>query len=665
MTDGMQNKILQEYNSEEHILACLSSSPSNTKIIKTAAQMSKAFGGKFTALYVKTPESENMTRENRERLETNIRLAESLGAEIATVYADDIAQQIIEFVRLSKITKVVIGRSSLYVGRLFYRHTITDKLIKSSPGLDIYIIPNTEIKKNRGFYGTFSALKYPTLIQWAWMILILFLSTALGFLFRLFYFTEANTITVYMLGVLIVAIITKNYICSGVFSLASVLLFNFFFTEPQFTFKTYESGYPVTFVIMLTVSLLMGTLAYKVAASVKLSANTAYRTNIMLQANLLLQKTDSEDAVIAIMAQQLVKLLSRNIVIYRLHGNNLGMPQVFPTERGGDPDMLLSNSEINVATHLFENKEYTDINGIRIKNSACVYFSVKTNNTVFCIVGVEIGNKPIEHFECSILISILGESALAIENLRNVREKEKITLLAKNEKLRANLLRTISHDLRTPLTSISGNAETLLANYNNLDDNTRCKILKDISDDSGWLISLVENLLSVSRISEGQMNINLSAQLVDEVITEALKHVDRKAIDHEIITDFGNELLLAKMDARLISQVIINLVDNAIKYTPKGSIITVSAKPDGNHIIISVADNGNGIPDEQKKEVFRMFYTGNNSIADCRRSLGLGLSLCESIINAHQGKLTLTDNKPHGCIFSFTLEKSEVYLSEQ
>ncbi len=160
------------------------------------------------------------------------------------------------------------------------------------------------------------------------------------------------------------------------------------------------------------------------------------------------------------------------------------------------------------------------------------------------------------------------------------------------------------------------------------------------------------------------MNVTMSAQLVDEVITEALKHTNRKGANHNITTDFGDELLLADMDARLISQVVINLVDNAIKYTPEGSDIKIRAKKDKDIIYVSVADNGGGIPDDKKQEVFKMFYTGENKVADCRRSLGLGLSLCESIVNAHGGQITLTDNKPIGSVFTFTLKASEVNINE-
>ncbi len=507
-------------------------------------------------------------------------------------------------------------------------------------------------------------IRIPSLKQWGWTLLSLVLSTALGFVFYLFDFTEANIITVYILGVLITTLITKNYICSTAFSIISVFLFDLFFVAPMFSLIPLDSGYPATFAIMLLSSLITGTLANKLAASAKLSSNSAYRMSIMLQTNKLLQKAEEEDVIINIVVQQLLKLLDRNISVYKAEGNKLSEPEFFSKDVDIKYPALLYQKESNVAFCAYQNNRCSGVGTDLQSASIGTYYPIGISNAVFFVIGIETRAKAIENFENSIVVSILGEAALAIENLRNSKEKEEVALLAKNEQLRANLLRAISHDLRTPLTSISGNAENLLMNFDNIDEETRRKILTDVGDDAEWLIALVENLLSVSRISEGRMNINMSVQLADEVITEALRHISRKAKNHRILTDFGNDLLLAKMDARLISQVIINLVDNAVKYTPEGSVIVVSAKDEGKNIRISVSDNGEGIPDEQKKDVFRMFYTGKNDVADCRRSLGLGLSLCESIIAAHGSQLILSDNNPHGCNFIFTLKKSEVNISE-
>ena len=245
-----------------------------------------------------------------------------------------------------------------------------------------------------------------------------------------------------------------------------------------------------------------------------------------------------------------------------------------------------------------------------------------------------------------------------------MQEKEKAAIFAKNEQLRANLLRAISHDLRTPLTAISGNASNLLANDQKMDGETRKQIFSDIYDDSMWLINLVENLLAITRIEGGQVNLNSSVELMEEVIAEAMRHVNRRGEEHDIRVKNEQDLILAKIDAKLIVQVIINLVDNAIKYTPKGSLIEVACRKQGKQVIVTVSDNGPGIPDDQKSHIFDMFYCGSNRVADSRRSLGLGLSLCKSIVTAHGGVISVSDNQPRGTVFTFTLPAGEVELHE-
>ncbi len=275
-----------------------------------------------------------------------------------------------------------------------------------------------------------------------------------------------------------------------------------------------------------------------------------------------------------------------------------------------------------------------------------------------------MGENPLDFFENSILHSILGECALALENERNAKEKEEAAVLARNEQLRANLLRSISHDLRTPLTSISGNASNLMNNGCRFSDEQKERLYSDIYDDSLWLINLVENLLSVSRLEEGHVNLDLSTQLLDDMISEALRHVNRRSAGHSISVHHDDELLLARADARLIVQVIINLVDNAVKYTPSGTDIQITTRREGNFAVVSIADHGLGISDEAKERVFDMFYTGANQIADSRRSMGLGLGLCRAIVSAHGGTITLADNVPTGAVFIFTLPIGEVELHE-
>jgi len=655
---------------EERILVCLSSSPSNGKIIRTAAQMAEAFNGTLTALFVETPLAGKMGKEDQERLKGNIKLAKQSGAEIETVYGDDISFQIAEFARLSGITRIVIGRSAAKKKGIFAGTSLVEKLIDHAPEMEIYIIPDSQMgpevirKWNRLVQKNDFSLK--AAIQSAG---ILFAATAAGWMFEKLKLTDANIITVYILGVLLISIVTEGWFYSFSATIASVLVFNFLFTAPRFTLRAYDRSYPFTFAVMFLAALITGSLASRLKQHAGQAARDAYRLKVLLDTNQLLQQAKGKSEILEGTAQQIVKLLKRETVIYDVKNGKLGQP-LHTIPQGGEVLVEDENCEEQAAVWALENNRHAGTGTDHFKQAKRQYLAIRVNSTVYGVVGIMIQKQPLDAFENSVLLSILGECALALENDKNVREKEEAAILAKNEQLRANLLRTISHDLRTPLTSISGNANNLLYNESCLDAQMRRQIYGDIYDDSMWLIDLVENLLSVTRIEEGRMQIRQSAELVDEVIREALKHTGQSRTGRTIKVEEEDELILAKMDARLIVQVLINLIGNAVKYTPQGTDITVQVKKEmtenreNPQVIISVCDLGDGIPDDRKERVFDMFYTGGDQVADSRRSLGLGLGLCRSIINAHGGKIWISDNIPHGAVVTFTLPAEEVALNE-
>ncbi len=353
----------------------------------------------------------------------------------------------------------------------------------------------------------------------AYCLLILTLATLLGYAFKAFSLTEADIIMLYIIAVLVISIITSNILYCLISSVVCVVLFNFFFTYPDFSLSAYDAGYPVTFVTMFITAFIAGSLANK---------------------------------------------LKRNIKIAE----------------------------------------------------------------------------------------------------QNAKEKEAAALLAQNEQTRANMLRSISHDLRTPLTSISGNASTLISGGSTLDEAAKQQIYSDIYSESMWLIGLVENLLYATRIEDGRMQLELSVEILDDIIQEAVKHILRTHPKRSIEVDMQDEIIPVAADANLIVQVIINLIDNAIKYSEDDTTITVSVKKDTDFAVVSVADNGSGIQQSEKEKVFEMFYTGASRSSDSRRSLGLGLSLCKSIVNSHGGVIKVSDNSPKGTVVSFTLPLGEVELNE-
>ena len=489
-------------------------------------------------------------------------------------------------------------------------------------------------------------------------------TTGLGLLFQKAGLTDANIITIYILSVLINSVITSNRIYEIVYSLACVMIFNYFFTVPRYTFLAYDQGYPVTFLVMLIASLMTGTLAEKLKRTARQYAESAYRTRILFETNQVLGKAAGSEEITETVANQLIKLLEKDVIVYLADEEKLLIPQIYPVSPETDQGIYLSTEEKKVAQWVFGHNRQAGATTEIYPQAACLYYSVRVNEKVYGVIGVAIPKEPLDAFENSILLSILGEYALALENDKILREKEAVALRAQNERLRANLLRSISHDLRTPLTSISGNASILMSDGDHFDEETKHQLYTDIYDDSIWLIELVENLLAISKIEDNHMNMQFTTEVLDEVLMAALEHVDRRKSEHRMVVNNSDELLLIKMDARLIVQVIINVVNNAIKYTQQGSVITISTEKQGDKAIIQIADNGPGVGDDEKDRIFEMFYCGSGQSADSQRSLGLGLALCKSIITAHGGEISVSDNVPCGAIFTITLPLEEVSIHE-
>lgn len=647
----------------EHILVCISASPSNAKVIRTAARMAEAFHSGFTALFVETAGTKELKGESLKRLRDNMRLAEQLGARIATVYGEDPAIQIAEYARVSGITKIILGRTTHKAPPFMKNKALADRLTDRMEDVDIYIIPDVQPlykRKKKLLRRPEQKLRWSDLLRSA---LIIAAATGVGFVFYEGGLREANLIIVYLLGVVLTAVWTNGYFYGILASLLSVVAFNFFFTIPRFSLRAFDPNYPVTFFVMLLASCISCSLATRVKRQARQSAQRAYYMELLMSSNQKLQQGKNEWEIIQIAARQLEALLGRPILYALAERDRKLAFQVYPPSDEERILGLMTPEEMGVAEWVAQNDKHAGATTNTLSHAQNLYLSVRGNQGGMAVVGIPSKfYPPLEAFEKNLMIAVLDECGLILERRKLRAEKQEAEMETQREQLRANLLRAISHDLRTPLTSISGNAGVLMEKNISLDEGKKQEIYRAIYDDSMWLVNLTENLLSITRIENGTMHLKMSAELIDDVFREAIAHVDRKAAEHDIKTELSDDMLMADMDVRLIIQVMINIVNNAVKYTPAGSHIRLTAEREGKMVRITISDDGPGISDESKKHLFDMFYTADMGSAspDSRRGLGLGLSLCKAIVEAHGGVISVSDNSPHGSIFSFTLPLEEV-----
>ncbi|MBS5966081.1 MAG: sensor histidine kinase KdpD [Finegoldia magna] len=637
-------------NYKNLILVCVSDSKSNCLVINKAYEIANNEDAKLIALYV-CPKDDYQNNQRNEDLQNNLDLAESMGAMVEILYDDDIATQIVNFAKLYKVKKIIIGRNKKHNKLFELNKNVCDELIEKIDDIDIHIVPVYEEFSIKRFENRKSILKDSFI-----SLFILILSTIAGYLFYYTGFGESNIIMIYILGVFFIALITYNEILSMVASIICVLAFNFCFTQPTLSFSFYNKNYLITFLVLLVVSFLTSRLASQIKKNAENSSKMIYISKLILETNQMLQSKISKPEIIETGCRQLSNLLKRNIVYYDIEDNKIQAPLRFTLNsvEGLESSDLIEEKEI--VEWVFHHNKNAGATTRYLPEAKYLYYTIRYNTNVYGIIGIYLYKDRLDSVENKILLAILGDMSLALEKEKVIEDKNKVNLKIKDEQLKTNLLRSISHDLRTPLTTICGNSDILLKNYKNLTEAIKLELYQDIYDDSQWLLNLIENLLSITKVEEGKIKLKIEPQIVEEVIEEALKHVNRDKSKHNINIEIDDEYLMANMDARLIIQVLINLIDNAIKYTDEGSSILIKAFKKDDNTLIQICDNGDGIRDNDKEKLFQKFYTSNNKISDSKRSIGLGLYLCKIIVEAHGGIIQVEDNHPSGSIFTIKLK---------
>jgi Osmosensitive K+ channel histidine kinase len=493
-------------------------------------------------------------------------------------------------------------------------------------------------------------------------VAILAACSLIGFVFYSFQLSEANIISIYIIGILLIASITSSWIYGTASSICGVLLFNFLYADPIFNFYVYDLQYSITTVVMLVASLITNYIMVRFCSQLDREKLEIRRLDILLETSQELQLAQNEDDIFNVALLQLYQMFERSIVIFPVSQGVMQTPRIKLSEYEADFsfDVFgLDNSLLQEFIHAENEGKSICIRLASGKKAVC--FKLMSAESLFAVICIIVDSgKDIVGFEYNLVLAMLDDIALFLEKHHLHLFNERIAREAEAERLRTNLLRTISHDLRTPLTSISGNADILLSNENQIGPELRKQLYQNIYSDSEWLINLVENLLFITRIDNGVMSINTEYEILQEIIHEALHCTAKRTKGHNLSIEMPDELLMVKTDVRLFIQVIVNILDNAIKYTPAGSDIAIRAFRQDSLAVVEIADTGCGIRDEDKLKVFEMFYTTNKQSSDSRRGIGLGLPLCRSIIHAHGGTIHIADNVPNGVIVHVALRLEEV-----
>lgn len=476
-------------------------------------------------------------------------------------------------------------------------------------------------------------------------------ATAIGWLFRFLNFPETNIVIVYILFIVLTARFTKGYLYGIAATAVATCAFNYFFTKPYYTLSVSDPTYFITFAIMALTAVITSALTTKVKQNVleaqekEAEASALYRLTNHL--------TDAAD--IADIARITVETISdiMNCRAACLCFDENGQPeQSFIQQRSADEQIRRSVEDGAAIRHRIENLRTAYDTGTEFYD-----WPIYGRDAILGILRIPRDTaEQMNEAQMRLLRSMIESTALAMDRFHSVQERIKSREEMAQERYRGNLLRAISHDLRTPLSGIMGTSEILMDMTDKKDE--RYALAEGIYKDADWLHSLVENILSLTRLRDGKLILNKQMEAAEEVIGFSVMTIGKRAPEHEITVHIPDDVMLIPMDAKLIGQVLINLLDNAVKHTPpdKEICITVNKDTEKRLAVFSVADRGMGIAEADLPHIFQMFYTTRGREPDAHRGVGLGLAICESIIAAHGGTITAHNRSDGpGAEFIFTL----------
>lgn len=498
-------------------------------------------------------------------------------------------------------------------------------------------------------------------INFAVTTVIMIGATLLSFYFRDIGFHESNIIITYILGVLFVARYTDAYIYGIIASAIGVLTFNFFFTEPYYTFLVYRSDYPITFIIMLLAAIVTSTLTVQVKREARISSLREKRTRMLYEISKKLLEARDMKQIADIAGNSAAKMFDCPVIIAIANVSGfLGEPIIYNFRKDTNYLVKVSEVERQAILECYTSQKSVEISSKRFESREAYYLPIHGQSSTFGVIGVLRFNMEPLYDEQKVIFKAIALQIAAVLDREQISEKQQKTVLdIEKERMRGNLLRAISHDLRTPLTGILGATSTILDNEDYIDKTVKRELLLDIHEHTKWLIHTVENILSMTQIDEGRILIKKKMEVVEEIIAESVSRIKTIAEKHIIKINIPDNIIMIPVDGMLIERVIINLIDNAIKYTSEGSTIEIKVYEEKEKVSFEIIDNGSGIPEADLPFIFDRFFTKAKNTKVGKRGIGLGLAICKSIIVAHGGEITAFNNYLGGATFKFTIPAKE------
>ncbi|MBT2867062.1 DUF4118 domain-containing protein [Chromobacterium violaceum] len=635
------------WHARERLLVCVGPGPGTEKLIRSTKRLAASLDADWIAVYVETPRLQRLPEEQRSRILKGLKLAQELGAETTVLGGSSLAATLLAYARTRNVSKLVVGKSARSALARLWQGSLVNELTLQSGDVDVFVVAH-ELEEDA---ATPRGKRVSSLLfgdnessharrGYAAAAAACFATTALNHLL-VPYFALSNVIMVHLLAVVLIA--TRYGRGPGVLaSFLSVAAFDFFFVPPQLSFAVSDTQYLLTFVVMLSVALIISQLTARFRFEATIATYRERRTRALYDLGRELASALTASQIIETAVGRLEPLFRAKVMLFIPNSEDRLRAA---TETGNDADA-------GVAQWVFDNQQPAGLGTNTLPSNAALYVPLKAPMRVRGVIALlpEDAVHPFLPEQQRLLETCAAQIALALERVHYVEVAQDAIVAMESERLRNSVLSVVSHDLRTPLTTMLGLANML--NAPTLPPGRQSEIAQSIQDEAIRMTKLVTNLLDMAKLQSG-VKLNKEWQLLDEVVGSAVRACEHSLRHHKLELKLSRDLPVLEYDAVLIERVLVNLLENAGKYTPAGSRIELAARHDGDKVRITVTDDGPGLPASMEHRAFDKFTRG--APESTTPGVGLGLAICRAIIENHGGTIEAGNAQPHGARFSFTL----------
>lgn len=646
MEDYRKAKGVREvWPAAERILVCIGANPRSIRLIRTAKRMAASLHAEWLAVTIEAPVKVRPSKRDLLQLAEHMHLAESLGAEIVTLTGHKVSEEILCYARSRNVTRIIIGKPThpRWKDRLF--GSVLDEVVRGSGDIDVYVITGESgDAPARPPSGTGRSAPPPR--EWLLGIAGVGLATAVATL-MFPRFNLVDLVMVYLLGI----VFTASRASRGptfLATLLSVAAFDFFFIPPVHTFTVDNVQYVVTFAVMFVVAFVISRLTSRVREQAEAVRQRERRTAALYHLSRELAREEGAERLSGIAVRHLSEVFScRAVVLVPDDRGNLAVPTT------GWHTYALDPRERGVAQWTFDHRQRAGMGTDTLPGAKALYLPLVAAAKTIGVVGILPGTtaEPFAPDRIHALESFVNPIAMALERAFLAEEARRALIKIETETLRNTLLSSVSHDLRTPLAAITGAGTTLLQNENSLDAEGRGELLRTIVEETTHLNRIIRNVLDMTRLESGTIQANREWQSLEELVGAVSHRMSGQFHDHPLDIRMPPDLPLIFCDGLLIEQVLRNLLENAVRHTPAGTTITLSASAEAKEVVVTVADRGPGIPPEERERIFEKFVRGRHAGGGA----GLGLAICRAIVAAHGGQIRVENQPTGGAAFTFNL----------